>query len=797
MENFNKDDLKPFFDALREQSNAPVSLEEVREKVEQLGKKRKSKINIMNISIILSIAASIAIFSTHSGPERYEHATIDTTVPNKTIITTEHQQGHIDAGKDTDITPLSTGTNPIAYVAPKADNPVLRKRAVSGSIFNTPLTPNDTQRIPIMPVQENIPFGLSKEEMRSIDSSLWLSKSFKFPFPVVKLTVEELERLGIYSGGGGIFYESLKYANEPFTFYYMPGISTTTYDEPNMKYKNHFPVLLTDRYFSHIYTIPYFLSYKTPKSEIREMTKDLIPVIAYANANPKPLFYEEQIFWFKKTEEIIGQMPLRIQQDIRDNKYVWDLTKDSIPYSPQILEMEKRAADEFRKQKEEKTIAFDPGNAIYADGELRKKLNISIIGKTSLVDYHYKSVRYNHHIYVSPQTGDTSVGLDINTGDEKHIEQAQKKGKLPLFRFSHDLPFTALSIKGVGNGSAMNNYKPYQDYMLQKHALIPVIVTIPRTKTQHVYWYYPTRNFMKLLNEEQLKTAALYLDKHKNDSMILSRFYVEKNYPKAGTFNDLRRTSEPAFPFTKLEFDSLTLHKLGIVVHDKSVSYFFKADNTYIETNFSKRGTEISFDKKDHSNYASNTALIITDDLGRFPRMTLDSLQIDYADFNTLVPVYVKTNDEYTNVDKLRQSWRPDVIFWYKPDSAFLSVLPKQIAVPMASDVKMLETKSGGGSCTYFDVCKSKTPTISTYRFYPNPATHFLNIDLQTSMPTSVTVQLFDAAGKPVLEKLAFETAGNKLNTRIDISALPPGIYNLILETLNGDKIISRIVVIR
>ncbi len=113
----------------------------------------------------------------------------------------------------------------------------------------------------------------------------------------------------------------------------------------------------------------------------------------------------------------------------------------------------------------------------------------------------------------------------------------------------------------------------------------------------------------------------------------------------------------------------------------------------------------------------------------------------------------------------------------------------------MASDVRMIENKSGSGSCTYFDVCKNQASSIDKYKFYPNPASNFLNIELSCSTATSLTVQMFDMAGKPVLPSFPFETTGNRLNAQIDISTLPAGIYNIVLETANGDKIITRVII--
>jgi len=805
MENFKiDDDLRPFFDALRKNVNQPMSLDMVSDLVTKMDKNKKTKNTTMSIIITLFTAIVIAFMHLFTPKDK-----VSSTFPEYALSPTGISDKEAQNKYDKSITSNGSGSAIKGIEIEKTGklHPNIRIKKTASSNTNTFISNkqrlNEILTSTILSLskksdEDTLPFDSLRNKLNQTSFYHPHHNRLEFPFPVLKLSIEELEKIGIYSGYDGIFYESVKYTDKPFQFYYLPTISGVRNQSLDGHYKNYFPVMLSDRYFHRVFAIKYNLDDEIPfakKISIdkkKAMTKDLIPVIAYANSNPTPTFYDEQIFWFKKTEEIIALMPLNVQQDIRDGKYIWDLTQDSIPFSAEISEIEKKILVTESSHKNGELIPFDSNYAIYADQTLLRKLNF--IPNTPWLDYRYKSVKFSHTTHINAQTNDTSYMINKHYGKQKHIIAAQKIHKTPLYKFEHPIPFSASWVNEIGTGGV--SYTPYQNYILQKHALIPVIVSSPHRKSQNVFWYYPSPNFMSLLNVEQLKTANLYLQKHKKDSLILSHLNIETNYPDMMSFKDLRHTSKPAFNFTKLEFDSVTLRKLGIVIHDKSVSYFFKSDSSFIETNFSKKGTQILFDQKSGINYSTNTALIITDDLGNFPRMSLDSsVNINQIDFNLLVPVYAKSHDSYTNIDKLRHSWRPDVIFWYQPDSNFLACLPQHIAIPMAHDVQSMENKSIGNTCTYFDACKTQMTTINSYKFFPNPASHMLNIDIKTSIATSIKIQLFDMSGRSVLEESTLNTSENQLKTQINISQLPSGIYNLILETQHGDKIISRIVI--
>ena len=70
---------------------------------------------------------------------------------------------------------------------------------------------------------------------------------------------------------------------------------------------------------------------------------------------------------------------------------------------------------------------------------------------------------------------------------------------------------------------------------------------------------------------------------------------------------------------------------------------------------------------------------------------------------------------------------------------------------------------------------------IKNIRLYPNPASDKLYVDFST-VQKNVTVSIFDASGKKILQQRFNNTANTTVNTR----ALKPGIYYL--ETDNGSQ---------
>jgi hypothetical protein len=79
-----------------------------------------------------------------------------------------------------------------------------------------------------------------------------------------------------------------------------------------------------------------------------------------------------------------------------------------------------------------------------------------------------------------------------------------------------------------------------------------------------------------------------------------------------------------------------------------------------------------------------------------------------------------------------------------------------------------------------------QSASVSRYiKFYPNPATTFINIELQRAMQKNASFQVYNFLGKKVIEMQDVAT-----KTRIDLSTYSRGIYIYQLKDKTG-KIIE------
>ncbi len=75
---------------------------------------------------------------------------------------------------------------------------------------------------------------------------------------------------------------------------------------------------------------------------------------------------------------------------------------------------------------------------------------------------------------------------------------------------------------------------------------------------------------------------------------------------------------------------------------------------------------------------------------------------------------------------------------------------------------------------------------IEGFAIYPNPASDFLNLDLQLAETTELTISLLDVSGKQVLNRSLGLLAKGQFSDSINISELNPGFYLLRLVTPTG-----------
>ncbi len=80
-------------------------------------------------------------------------------------------------------------------------------------------------------------------------------------------------------------------------------------------------------------------------------------------------------------------------------------------------------------------------------------------------------------------------------------------------------------------------------------------------------------------------------------------------------------------------------------------------------------------------------------------------------------------------------------------------------------------------------LAKNDIGTVRYVKFYPNPATTFINIELQKTLDKNCSFQIYNFSGKKIVD---MQVSGR---TRIDLTGYSRGIYIIQLKDRNGKTI--------
>jgi hypothetical protein len=102
---------------------------------------------------------------------------------------------------------------------------------------------------------------------------------------------------------------------------------------------------------------------------------------------------------------------------------------------------------------------------------------------------------------------------------------------------------------------------------------------------------------------------------------------------------------------------------------------------------------------------------------------------------------------------------------------------------------------SGGGNYIFVDNINVRTgePTAigdvvaeNSIKVYPNPVVNELNVEMEMTKATKVTFTVMNALGQEVMAPVAQNMSNGVQSTKLDVTALPAGIYFLNIVTPNG-----------
>jgi hypothetical protein len=88
----------------------------------------------------------------------------------------------------------------------------------------------------------------------------------------------------------------------------------------------------------------------------------------------------------------------------------------------------------------------------------------------------------------------------------------------------------------------------------------------------------------------------------------------------------------------------------------------------------------------------------------------------------------------------------------------------------------------------------ASTPSV---RIFPNPASHFINLSVNSASYNTLNIRLYNMLGSVINEYQYNLNAGdNTFKLSIDNNTVPPGNYYLAITDMNGTRIIKKISII-
>jgi hypothetical protein len=76
--------------------------------------------------------------------------------------------------------------------------------------------------------------------------------------------------------------------------------------------------------------------------------------------------------------------------------------------------------------------------------------------------------------------------------------------------------------------------------------------------------------------------------------------------------------------------------------------------------------------------------------------------------------------------------------------------------------------------------------TLKEFKIYPNPATHFLDVQWTTKNTSQSTINILNVEGRVVR---TFTMSGTVNTKRISLDGLAKGVYMLVLQTGNEQQV--------
>jgi hypothetical protein len=360
-----------------------------------------------------------------------------------------------------------------------------------------------------------------------------------------------------------------------------------------------------------------------------------------------------------------------------------------------------------------------------------------------------------------------------------------------------------------------------QYFHAHKHDMIAVSLLKPDS-SEVVFWYEDTTSILSLLGNEDAKRVRDYLISVKTLNVDVM---ANENRDKVSLFNKMQefKILKP-LAINPIKLNNEDLKKLNISEKSGNIFYAVEWSSGHrVEFEFTKKNTLTRVTIPDSIQHLKNEKYntmpeFISDKYGKSYRVNIsqDTSLIHFnvsnqsettSNLDRLIPIYVKSNNDYHLSDYFEDYYHPDCIFWYEPTDEFLALLPQDIRkqlnyeLALISDAtqtpSQLTTENPNDSapeiesCVYLDPCADIKTNITDMVLFPNPTKGIVNVSISLSKSVGGDIKVTNLTGQPFLEKRLEDCS---VQSTLDVSHLPAGLYLVTLLSDDGDKITRRVI---
>jgi hypothetical protein len=801
----NEEQLNKLFNLAKEQEvllnsdeiQALMNTRLVKKPTDRYQKFKPFKIKAMTISTLLIGIAATIVFYTNSNPKTFKKP--PSKIAKTTIEPLKKSLPEIEETKQ-----LTISAPEIAYtIKPQttADDTGKKKKVI---VEQKTLISDEEIIVDKKPDKKNkdveINFMVKNIELNGSNES---DSKNKIPLgfekeTFVHLTKEELKKLGIYIKDGVFMYEMANTKDGDIKAFWGGKDGRLSRSTSNKKlFTGDNPRIAFISTQNGKYRDG--AGYMYTSEEAQKEAPKLLPIWL---EDPKSENEKVFVAWFEMNSKLIDLLPVVVQKNLKDNK---DFYKHSLPEQKEIIY--KFKIDSITPHKNASLIAIDSNQLVIPSKSLLKNLGVK---STNPLKYHRRYNGRNLKITIKGLYIDIINNYNGNNEGGKEL-----KNIFPIFLTLYSPKFQSAfepDYFSMPIGGTKINVRQY--FETKKYGLIGF--KIKSGNVDYLLWYEPTEALLKELPETDRKKIEDYLSSNKG---ILDNIELNTNLPEEKSFEEVANGSANNSAAIKtVTLNETQLEKLAIKVENRKIVHKIylgqdKGKPSALQIIYDKSGSistyPVKFENYDSASYMY--PVMITDDVGQYARTNFNAgYDLEKISSYNLIPVIVKSGEEYTTMDKLTKKARPDIIFWYEPTEKFLKILDTKTATEIRNDIVALtcnrskitfttdSTCDGKSvvSCNYFEACQNtKSKAITKYSIFPNPAKDNFNLKLDLKEECSVVVYMFALNGAEVKQFPIGKIKQGISQKELSSDGITPGLYLLRITTDKGDIFNERILI--